>query len=359
MGEAGLEMKTLKVSEDTLRELRTPFVWNRPRAKLYDYHNEIGGLYYQPMISYIRSREAGGQRQTVQVPDRIQSNFDRIVYRRKHEEEDMQDFLTMYYARRLKDVNSKTVHVKNELMRWSKDPKSLNMVRGSANIRDRYLCKLQLLHTEHQAAEARRRAEAGELDELELVDDDLPVIHSGKEVGLDKYEPGYEKFVEDREQILREKLMRKKEYYAIDKAMKERMAAVMDRTKHLNKMTHVMQELEGSDEGKQMQSVQNMESSSKNVTTKSYKMEWHSEGGHEFSQSFADKVGSEDEYLKSSMRGRDEIAKNYKIDAEENEEGVAAIGNMEKKFERAARKANIYSRGQLNKPKVKYTLPRW
>ena len=120
-----------------------------------------------------------------------------------------------------------------------------------------------------------------------------------------------------------------------------------------------MQEIEGFDEGKKIESVENMESSSKNVTTKSYKMEWHSEGGHEFSQSFADKVGSEEEYLKSSMRSRDEIAKNYKVDAEENEEGVAAIGDLEKKFGRAARKANIYSRGQLNKPKVKYTLPRW
>jgi len=336
MGEAALEMKTLKVSEDTMKELRTPFVWSRPRSKLYDYHSEIGGLYYQPMISYIRSREQGGQRATVQVPDRIQSNFDRIVYRRKHEEEDMQDFLTMYYARRLKDVNSKTVHVKNELMRWSKDPKSLNMVRGSANIRDRYLCKLQLLHTEHQAAEARRRAEAGEMDEMEEMDYDMALIHSKEEVvGKDKYEPGYEKFVEDREQILREKLERKKEYYAIDKAMKERMHAVMDRTKHLNKLTNVMKELESKEE----------ESASTNVTTKSYKMEWRQEGGQEVKQAF-----------KTSMESQDEIAKKYKI---EGEADIAAIGDMEKKFERAARKANIYSRGQLNKPKVKYVLPRW
>jgi len=340
MGEAALEMKTLKVSEDTMKELRTPFVWSRPRSKLYDYHSEIGGLYYQPMISYIRSREQGGQRATVQVPDRIQSNFDRIVYRRKHEEEDMQDFLTMYYARRLKDVNSKTVHVKNELMRWSKDPKSLNMVRGSANIRDRYLCKLQLLHTEHQAAEARRRAEAGEMDEMEEMDYDMALVHSKEEVvGKDKYEPGYEKFVEDREQIIREKLERKREYYAIDKAMKERMSAVMDRTKHLNKLTNVMQEMESKEE----------ESATNNLTTKTYKVEWHQEGGQEVKKAFKTSVGM----------CQDEIAKKYKVEGEDAEAEVAAIGDMEKKFERAARKANIYSRGQLNKPKVKYVLPRW
>jgi len=339
MGEAALEMKTLKVSEDTMKELRTPFVWSRPRSKLYDYHSEIGGLYYQPMISYIRSREQGGQRATVQVPDRIQSNFDRIVYRRKHEEEDMQDFLTMYYARRLKDVNSKTVHVKNELMRWSKDPKSLNMVRGSANIRDRYLCKLQLLHTEHQAAEARRRAEAGEMDEMEEMDYDMALVHSKEEVvGKDKYEPGYEKFVEDREQIIREKLERKREYYAIDKAMKERMSAVMDRTKHLNKLTNVMQEMESKEE----------QSATNTLTTKSYTVEWHQEGGQEVKKAF-----------KTCVESQDEMAKKYKIEGENAEAEVAAIGDMEKKFERAARKANIYSRGQLNKPKVKYVLPRW
>jgi len=341
MGEAALEMKTLKVSEDTMKELRTPFVWSRPRSKLYDYHSEIGGLYYQPMISYIRSREQGGQRATVQVPDRIQSNFDRIVYRRKHEEEDMQDFLTMYYARRLKDVNSKTVHVKNELMRWSKDPKSLNMVRGSANIRDRYLCKLQLLHTEHQAAEARRRAEAGEMDEMEEMDYDMALVHSKEEVvGKDKYEPGYEKFVEDREQIIREKLERKREYYAIDKAMKERMSAVMDRTKHLNKLTNVMQEMESKEEESATNNV--------NVTTKTYKVEWHQEGGQEVKKAF-----------KTCVESQDEMGKKYKIDGEDAEADIAAIGDMEKKFERAARKANIYSRGQLNKPKVKYVLPRW
>jgi len=188
-------MKTLKVSQQTQNELRTPFVWNRPRSKLYDYHDEIGGLYYQPMMKYILSRESGGSREMVNVPDRIQSNFDRIVYKRRHEPEDLQEFLSHSYARRLKDVNSKTVHVKNELMRWSKDPNSLNMVRGSANIRDRYLCQLQLVYTAQQAAEARQRAERGGSVEQEPWEEFLELTQEKQECS--RYEPGYEKVVLD------------------------------------------------------------------------------------------------------------------------------------------------------------------
>lgn len=338
-------MKTLKVSSETLNELRTPFVWSRPRGRLYDYHNEIGGLYYQPMIRYICSREAGGQREIVTLPSRTQSNYDRIVYRRRQDEEDLQEFLTMYYAKRLKDVNSKTVHVKNELMRWSKDPKSLNMVRGSANIRDRYLCKLQLLHTENQAEEARERANRGEMDdEFELEEDYLPIVNAKEDEDVDKYEPGYEKIVEDRRQILKEKLMRKREYYAIDKAMKERMSAIMDRTKNFSQMQNV----ESNVESNKTSSVHNVESSesnmTKNVTTKSYKMEWHQEGGEQkIKRSFA-----------SDWKSQDQVKAQEETGGE-----VKAIGNLEKRFERAAMKANIYSRGQLDKPKVRYCLPRW
>merc|ERR1719186_2274045 len=110
--------------------------------------------------------------------------------------------------------------------------------------------------------------------------------------------------------MIREKLERGREYYAIDKAMKERMSAVMDRTKHLNKLTNVMQEMESKEEQSATNNV--------NVTTKSYKVEWHQEGGQEVKKAF-----------KTCVESQDEIAKKYKIDGEDAEADIAAIGDME------------------------------
>merc|ERR1712126_363824 len=99
------------------------------------------------MISYIISRGGTGPSSVVDIPDRILSNFDRRAYALKDPEVDMEDFLTEAYKRRTKDINSKYVHVENEKVRHSKKTTDLNMVRGSACIRDKYLCQLQLYYT--------------------------------------------------------------------------------------------------------------------------------------------------------------------------------------------------------------------
>jgi len=142
------ELNTLKISQDTKRVVRKPYVWERPNARLYDYHYEIGGLYYQPMINYIIQRGADGPHRVVDIPDRILSNYDRRAYQLKDQDTDLEDFLTESYKRRTKDINSKFVHVANEKVRRSKNSTDLHLVRGSACIRDKYLCQLQLHYTE-------------------------------------------------------------------------------------------------------------------------------------------------------------------------------------------------------------------
>ena len=43
-----MEIKALKLSSDMKESLRAPIIWERPsNAKMYDYHYEISGLYYQ------------------------------------------------------------------------------------------------------------------------------------------------------------------------------------------------------------------------------------------------------------------------------------------------------------------------
>eukprot|EP00092_Neocalanus_flemingeri_P056825 GFUD01067412.1.p1 GENE.GFUD01067412.1~~GFUD01067412.1.p1 ORF type:complete len:191 (+),score=51.18 GFUD01067412.1:39-611(+) len=41
-------------------EVRTPFVWNRPKAKIYNVNQEFGGDHYQPMIDYVETKERQG-----------------------------------------------------------------------------------------------------------------------------------------------------------------------------------------------------------------------------------------------------------------------------------------------------------
>merc|ERR1711872_885003 len=98
-----MEIKTLKLSYDNQTNVRAPMVWEKPTAGLYDYHYEIDGLYYQPMISYCIGRAAGGRRKVVDVPDRILSNYDKRSYKLKNNEVDYEGFLSKTYQRRMRD----------------------------------------------------------------------------------------------------------------------------------------------------------------------------------------------------------------------------------------------------------------
>jgi len=142
-----LALKTLKLSQQTLNEIRTPIVWNRPAPGLYDYHYDAAGLYYQPMINYCIEREQGGQRRKVDMPDRLEANYSKRAYALREDECDYDGFLTTMYARRMKDKHSKKIHTENEKWSNSKKNTELNTVRGSANDRDRYLCQIQFIHT--------------------------------------------------------------------------------------------------------------------------------------------------------------------------------------------------------------------
>jgi len=152
-----MEIKTLKLSYDTQCNVRAPMVWEKPTANFYDYHYEIGGLYYQPMISYCVDREAGGRRKVVDIPDRIMSNYDKRSYKMKNEEPDYENFLTTMHQRRIKDIHSKRIHVANEKIKRSKKNTELGMVRGAAMMRDKYLNQVQLMYTEKVAREGKMK----------------------------------------------------------------------------------------------------------------------------------------------------------------------------------------------------------
>jgi len=147
------EIKTLKLSYDNQSNIHAPLVWEKPSAAVYDYHYEIDGLYYQPMINYCIERASGARRKVVDIPDRLLSNYDKRSYRLANTEVDYEDFLTQSYQRRMKDVNSKKIHCANEMVSRSKKNTELGMARGSAMMRDKYLNQLQMMYTEKLARE--------------------------------------------------------------------------------------------------------------------------------------------------------------------------------------------------------------
>jgi len=152
-----MEIKTLKLSYDNQTNVRAPMVWEKPTAGIYDYHYEIDGLYYQPMISYCMGRSAGARRKVVDIPDRIMSNFDKRSYKLKNDEVDYEGFLTKTYQRRMKDINSKKIHCANEAIQHSKKTTDLGMARGSAMIRDKYLNQVQMMYTEKLARSGKMK----------------------------------------------------------------------------------------------------------------------------------------------------------------------------------------------------------
>ncbi len=89
--------------------------WRKPRMKIYDYNQEFGGNYYQPMIHYIYQKEAEGpfhERKDVYLPDRaevVSNKYSNMRYDDKSPTDlDLENFLTKAYKKQIKELNSST-----------------------------------------------------------------------------------------------------------------------------------------------------------------------------------------------------------------------------------------------------------
>merc|ERR1712098_782056 len=81
------------VNEDRLANMATGGAWRRPRMKVYDYNQEFGGNYYQPMIQYINHKDMYGpfhKKQDVYLPHTAEvrsnkyTNKEQADKKRKH-----------------------------------------------------------------------------------------------------------------------------------------------------------------------------------------------------------------------------------------------------------------------------------
>merc|ERR1712064_106473 len=80
--------------------------WRRPRMKVYDYNQEFGGNYYQPMIQYINKKDIYGpfmKRQDVYLPHSAEVTSDKYTNMRYQDKSsakhNLDDFLKSAYAK--------------------------------------------------------------------------------------------------------------------------------------------------------------------------------------------------------------------------------------------------------------------
>merc|ERR1711909_268978 len=98
--------------------------WRRPRMKVYDYNQEFGGNYYQPMIQYINKKDIYGpfhKRTEVYLPHSAEVTSDKYTNMRYQDKSsakhNLDDFLQNAYSKQIKELNGTTVKVLNTRIR--------------------------------------------------------------------------------------------------------------------------------------------------------------------------------------------------------------------------------------------------
>jgi len=119
--------------------------------KIYDYNQEFGGNYYQPMIDYLNTKERQGiffERpiERIHLPDPAEVTSDKL---RKSQETaggpNIKSFLTKAYAQQIKEQNESTAHTQAVLLRNSRDQTRLTPRLTAAMLRDHYVKELAVM----------------------------------------------------------------------------------------------------------------------------------------------------------------------------------------------------------------------
>merc|ERR1711973_736296 len=142
--------------------------WRRPRMKVYDYNQEFGGNYYQPMIQYINKKEVYGpfmSRQDVYLPHAAEVTSDKYTNMRYQDKSsakhNLDEFLKGAYAKQMKELNGTTASVRYNQLHGDRarppytDRTLLGSGLASDRLRRHYLNELSLV----KAREVRREKE--------------------------------------------------------------------------------------------------------------------------------------------------------------------------------------------------------
>jgi len=122
--------------------------------KVYDYNQEFGGNYYQPMIQYINHKDMYGpfhKKCDVYLPHtaEVRSNkYTNMRYQDKSSaKHNLDDFLVNAYSKQIKELNGTTAKVLNTRVRGEMCNTMLTPVRSSKLIRNHYVKSLHHIRT--------------------------------------------------------------------------------------------------------------------------------------------------------------------------------------------------------------------
>jgi len=103
--------------------------WRKPRVRIYDYNQDIGSNYYQPMIKYINDKEIFGpymEKKAIEMPERAEIGSNKYSNMRYDDKSnanlDLDDFLVKAYAKQIKELNSSTASAHYQQIHNSKLP---------------------------------------------------------------------------------------------------------------------------------------------------------------------------------------------------------------------------------------------
>jgi len=153
--------------------------WRKPRVRIYDYNQDIGSNYYQPMIKYINDKEIFGpymEKKAIEMPERAEIGSNKYSNMRYDDKSnanlDLDDFLVKAYAKQIKELNSSTASAHYQQIHNSKLPTfyTKNDLLGhyvrANGAKTKYLNELSHVRQRETREEERRAFEAQYLAEM-------------------------------------------------------------------------------------------------------------------------------------------------------------------------------------------------
>merc|ERR1712037_584393 len=140
--------------------------WRRPRMKVYDYNQEFGGNYYQPMIQYINHKDIYGpfsKKADVYLPHSAEvtsAKYTNMRYNDKSSaKHNLDQFLIDAHKTQIKELNGTTASVMNTQMRHETHNTDLHPTPTSKLIRDHYIKQPEIGEEKTMAREEGSQAE--------------------------------------------------------------------------------------------------------------------------------------------------------------------------------------------------------
>jgi len=131
--------------------------WRKPRVRIYDYNNDLGSNYYQPMIKYINQKDIYGpymEKKRVELPDRPEVSSNKHSNMRYDDKADanldLDDFLVKAYAKQIKELNSSTAKASYEILRQSRKSTCLGRPPPVTMLRDHYVKEVKTIRDSHK-----------------------------------------------------------------------------------------------------------------------------------------------------------------------------------------------------------------